>query len=256
MIARRVTEAHLALVLLTRLPLPRLRDPVPMIGTAAWAFPLAGCVVGLIAAATFLLALALNLPVPLAAGCAIAAQVLATGALHEDGLADFADGLWGGTTPQRRLEIMRDSRIGSYGTIALILGLGLRWQALSALAAHPAITCLALLATAMSSRAGASLLLAALPAARSDGLGHSARNAGKASAMVAIALAILPFLGLAIWAGPLVVVANLVAAGAVIFLVFRLAKKRLGGQTGDVLGAAQQLLEIAGLATISALIVA
>lgn len=255
MIARRVTEAHLALVLLTRLPLPRLRDPVPSIGAAVWAFPLAGLAVALIAAAIFWLGLALNLPLPLVAGLCLAAQVLTTGALHEDGLADFADGLWGGTTPERRLEIMRDSRIGSYGTIALILGFGLRWQALAALAAHPAIMCLALVATAMSSRAGASILLAELPAARSDGLGHSARDAGKGAAITAALLAMLPFLGLAAWAGPLVLPAMSIGTGAVLCLVSRLAKTRLGGQTGDVLGATQQFLEIAGLTIIAALVI-
>ncbi|MBD3803861.1 MAG: adenosylcobinamide-GDP ribazoletransferase [Thioclava sp.] len=254
MIARRVTEAHLALVLLTRLPLPRLRDPVPSIGAAAWAFPLAGLAVALIAAAIFCLGLALNLPLPLLAGFCLAAQVLTTGALHEDGLADFADGFWGGTTPERRLEIMRDSRIGSYGTIALILGLGLRWQALAALTAHPAIMCLALVASAMASRAGASILLAALPAARSDGLGHSARDAGKGAAITAALMAVPPFLGLAAWAGPLVLPAMVLATGAVLWLVASLAKTRLGGQTGDVLGATQQLIEIAGLATVAAVV--
>ncbi|KEO54847.1 adenosylcobinamide-GDP ribazoletransferase [Thioclava pacifica] len=254
MIARRVREAHLALVLLTRLPLPRLRDPVPSIGAAAWAFPLAGLAVALIAAAIGLICLALNLPAPLVAGFCIAAQVLATGALHEDGLADFADGLWGGTTPERRLEIMRDSRIGSYGTIALILGLGLRWQALAALAGHPTVMCLALVTTAMSSRSGASILLATIPAARSDGLGHNARDAGKKSAIIATFFPILALLGIAVYAGPLVLPLMFIMTGVTLWLVSRLARARLGGQTGDVLGATQQLIEIVGLTTITALV--
>ena len=122
----RATEVQLALMLLTRLPAGRI-DPAPTIAAAAWAFPLAGAVVGVLQALVLIAAIGLGLPMAMAAGLALAAGVLATGGLHEDGLADCADGFGGGRSPARKLEIMRDSRIGSYGALALILGLGLRW---------------------------------------------------------------------------------------------------------------------------------
>ncbi len=103
---------------------------------AAWAYPLVGVVVGGLGAVTGALALWLGLPAPLAAGLVLLAMIAVTGALHEDGLADTADGFWGGWDRARRLEIMKDSQIGSYGVIALILSLGLRWSALGVLIAH------------------------------------------------------------------------------------------------------------------------
>ena len=103
---QRLAEMQLAVILLTRVPFGRLRDPVPRLGAAAWAFPLAGLPVGLIAAGVMVAALALGLSPPVAGGLALAAQAITTGALHEDGFADLCDGFWGGTTPERRLEIM------------------------------------------------------------------------------------------------------------------------------------------------------
>ena len=117
---RRLDEARLALMLLTRLPVGRLKDPVPSLAEARWAYPLVGLVIGAIAWVAHHGALMLGLgPLP-AALVALGAMVLVTGALHHDGLADFADGLGGGRDPDHRLEIMRDSRIGSYGALALI----------------------------------------------------------------------------------------------------------------------------------------
>src|ERR1700679_2679481 len=98
----------------------------------AWAAPVAGVAVGLIGALALALATLLGLPMLLRAGLATAALVVATGALHEDGLADVADGFGGGATPARKLEIMRDSRVGAYGAIAIALALILRVGALTA----------------------------------------------------------------------------------------------------------------------------
>lgn len=99
---RRAAEATLALAMLTRLPVPQLRD-CPPVGASAWAWPLAGAVVGGLQAAV-LLAAAAVLPPVMAAGLALAAGLLLTGALHEDGLADLADGLSGGQTPRNGLK--------------------------------------------------------------------------------------------------------------------------------------------------------
>lgn len=245
----RLAQARLAVMLLTRLPAGRLADPVPPIGACLWAFPLAGAAIGLIGAGLLGAALSLGLPPTLAAGLAILGQVLATGALHEDGLADLADGLWGGRDRARRLAIMRDSRIGSYGVLALIVSVGLRWQALAALAGHdPQLAAAALIVLAVASRVAPAALLATLPAARADGLGHAARGGGGGQVLAAALLALiaLPALPQAVFALP---VMALLAAG-----LARLALARLGGQTGDVLGAAQQVTELGGWLVLAALI--
>ena len=239
----RLAEVQLAVMLLTRLPAGRMAE-APAIGTTVWAFPLVGALVGGIAAAVLTGAVALGISPPLAAGLALAAGILATGGLHEDGLADCADGFGGGRDRARKLEIMRDSRIGSYGGLALILSLGLRWQALAILAAHqPAFAPFALIALAMASRAGLGLALLWMPAARNDGMGKSAAGTSFARAMAGLALAGLGMALLLPWSSALWVMAA-IAAAQLIFA--RIALRQIGGQSGDVLGAMQQLAEIAG----------
>ena len=241
---QRLAEMQLAVILLTRVPFGRLRDPVPRLDAAAWAFPLAGLLVGLIAAGVMVAALALGLSPPVAGGLALAAQVITTGALHEDGFADLCDGFWGGTTRERRLEIMRDSRIGSYGAVGLILSLGLRWLGLATLAELEAIG--ALIAVAMASRVAPAALMAWLPAARPDGLGAQGKGVGTASVILAALLGGLPMLLLPQGWTALGVAAFAVATLAVI------AWRKLRGQTGDVLGAGQQVAEAAMLLTLGA----
>ena len=250
MIRARLAEVQLALMLLTRLPAGRLPDPAPAMAAAAWAFPLAGLAVGGGGALVLWAAFALGLPVGLAAGLAIGAMVVLSGALHEDGLADFADGVWGGQTPARRLEIMRDSRIGSYGVLALILSVGLRWQALAWLAAQDlAFALMTLVLLAMTSRAAPAVLMATLPPARSEGLGHMAEGVAPGAVLLALGLAVLPF-ALIMVLPPLAVM--LAAQGLVLLGLARLARQRLGGQTGDVLGAGQQVTELAGFLVLCA----
>ncbi|RMD88839.1 MAG: adenosylcobinamide-GDP ribazoletransferase [Alphaproteobacteria bacterium] len=239
-----------ALGLLTRLPLPGAwADGRARGAAAAWAWPVAGLVVGLIAAIGGALALALGLPAGLAAAFALGVQIMVTGAMHEDGLADCADGFWGGWSRERRLEIMRDSRIGSYGVLALALTLIARWSALSALFAAGAVAG-PLLAAAALSRAAMGAVMAALPGARRDGLSASV---GRPPARLVwwgigvAALAALLFTGLAgLLAGGL-------AAALAALAVAALARARIGGQTGDVLGAVQQMSELAALAAFAAL---
>lgn len=240
----RLAQVQLAVILLTRVPFGRLRDPVPSIGAAAWAFPLAGLPVGLIAAGVMAAALFLGLSPLVVGGLALAAQVIATGALHEDGFADLCDGFWGGITRERRLEIMRDSRIGSYGTVGLILLIGLRWLGLATLAELEAIG--AVIVVAMASRMAPVALMAWLPAARPDGLGAQGKGVGAARVMPAVLLGGLPMLLL-----PQGLAALAVAALAVAVLAL-IARRKLGGQTGDVLGAGQQVAEVALLLTLGA----
>ena len=248
-----LAQIQLAFLLLTRLPVGRLPDPAPGLNAAAWAFPLAGLAVGVGAALVFWGATALGLPLGLAALLGLCAQIALCGALHEDGLADLADGLWGGHTRERRLEIMRDSRIGSYGVLALILSLALRWQALVYLGTLDFTLALqALVAMAMLSRVAPVALLALLPAARADGLGHSAQSVPVRSLAVATLVAIAPLLLLQ--SIPVVTLALVLAAqSAVVLALAAIARRKLGGQTGDVLGAGQQLAEIAGYVALAAL---
>lgn len=251
---RRLGELLLALVWLTRLPVWRvLPDPAPALSVSVWAFPLVGALVGAVAACMWSLALWLALTPMLAALLAIAAMMLLTGALHEDGLTDLADGL-GGNNPEQSLEIMRDSRIGSYGVIALGMVTAAR---VGALAALPwAEGAMALIAMAALSRAGMAAALALVPPARRDGLGHAAGRPGAGTVGLALALAGLAVILAMIfdpahrldW--PVAVLALMLAQ----IWVARLALRRLRGQTGDVLGAMQQAGEAAGLLALSALL--
>jgi len=236
--AARLDEFRLAVMLLTRLPAGRIEGVAPTMAASAWVWPLAGAVVGAIAAVALALALWLGLPPLPAAVLALAAGVLATGAMHEDGLADLADGFGGGATRERKLEIMRDSRIGSYGVVALVLSLAFRAGAIATLAPEGAGW--ALIAVAAASRAAMPALLAALPPARTDGLGKAA-GAETAPAIPAalIGFAVLLPLGL----GSALSVAAAVALAAAAMAA--LARRQIGGQTGDVLGATQQATEIA-----------
>ncbi|MGR3804240.1 adenosylcobinamide-GDP ribazoletransferase [Marinibacterium profundimaris] len=234
-------DLGVAFALLTRLPLPRLPDAAfAAQARAVWAFPLVGLCTGALAGGAGLLALAAGLPAGVAAGLVLAVQVIVTGAMHEDGLADAADGLWGGFTPERRLEIMRDSRIGSYGVLALILSLGLRWQAVAVLLPHGAWP---VILAAVGSRAMMPALMRALPHARADGLSKGVGRPGGGAVLLGAALA----LGLGLALGGAVALPVLVAGGVMAVLAGALARARIGGQTGDILGATQQLAEIAML---------
>lgn len=240
----RIDEARAAIAFLTRLPVGGRTCALP---DCAWAFPLAGLLAGLAGALVWLLAGTLNLPAAAAGLLALAAMALLTGALHEDGLADMADGL-GGSTRERRLDIMRDSRIGSFGVLALIFALGLKLAALLALPgeAVPA----ALVAAAGLSRALAVALLCLLPAARVDGLGASAAAPAPAQALVALGLALLAALALF---GPAACLAALFCAGLAAAAVAVTARRAFGGQTGDVLGAQIVLAETAALLALAAI---
>jgi len=233
-----------AFALLSRLPLP---DHKASGAASAWAWPLVGAVLGAMAAGVASAALMLGVTPGVAAALVLATLALLTGGLHEDGLADTADGLFGGWTKQRRLEIMKDSRIGSYGMLALMLVTLARWSALTALlvfGGHWA----ALIATGAVSRAPMALMMALLPNARGEGLSHSTGRPSQAVAWVGLTLALAISLGLGGWTGLALPGVALLSA----VLVSVTALRRIGGQTGDILGATQQLAEVACLALLSA----
>ena len=230
--------ARAALAFLTRLPVGRL-DAADFARAPGW-FAAAGLAIGALAAGVWWLAAAVWPPV-LAALASVAALALITGALHEDGLADAFDGLGSGRPAERALEIMRDSRIGSYGVLALVLVIGLRASALAAL--MPGLSgALVVIAGAMASRAVLPVVMAHLLPARADGLGRSAGTPEMpvwAGALAIGLLALLVFLPFSAW------VPALLAGGAAALAVSRMALRQIGGQTGDTLGATQLLTETA-----------
>ncbi|MBL8669014.1 MAG: adenosylcobinamide-GDP ribazoletransferase [Alphaproteobacteria bacterium] len=248
---RRLRELGAAWSLLTIVPVPdALRPETADFRASVWAYPLIGAGIGAAAAGAWLLGCWLLGAGWLAAALAVLAAVVLSGALHEDGLADSADALGARGDRERALAIMKDSRIGAFGTLALLLASALRIGAVAALA--PWVGALVLVAAASASRAVPAVLLAVLPPARSDGLvasaGRPAMGDAQSAAGVAcgIALAAGLFLsGSAGFGGALawLLLGGALAAGAHA-LVAGQAERRIGGVTGDVCGAAQQLAEI------------
>ena len=240
----------LALAFLTRLPNPFAAAPEERgLGPALRTAPLIGIVIGLIGAAVFWLAGTVGLPPALAALLAVGATLIATGALHEDGLADVADGFGGAFERTRKLAIMRDSRTGAFGVLALILSVGLRAGALAVIAA-PAPALAALVAAHALSRATLPGLMAGLSLARADGLASDAGSPSRRDALAATVLGlVVAILAMGLRDG-LVVSA---VAGLAAILVAALARQQIGGYTGDVLGATQQAGEAAVLLAAAAL---
>lgn len=236
----RPLDVLIALVLLTRLPLPPLHSKAfTMSARATWAYPVVGLVIGGIGWSVLWFGDALSLPVSLSTLLALGATVIATCAMHEDGLADTADGLWGGTTKARRLEIMRDSRIGTYGVLALILITLARYLCLVSTGG------VGLILSAVLSRAGLPALMYFLPHARDDGLAHSVGRPPKFSVALAAGIGIVFALSLGM-------VTAWVAAFCTCVACALIARAKIGGQTGDILGATQQITELAVLIAITA----
>jgi adenosylcobinamide-GDP ribazoletransferase len=238
----------------SRLPVPRLpgeADPhrLPDFSRIAWAVPLAGALIGLTGAVTLLVADALGLPPLVSALLCLVVLVLATGAFHEDGLADTADGLGGGKSVEQKLEIMKDSRIGTYGGAALVLSLLLRAAILAELIEASAFSAaLIVVAVAAVSRvAGLALATFVLPARR-EGAAFAAGAPSPATFGVAVALAglvALPVMGAEV--APVGLIFACAATAAATLAMMRLAERQIGGQTGDLAGATQQVAEIAFL---------
>lgn len=239
-----------AVQFLTRVPTPRLSVFEPeWITRSARYFPLVGQGVGAVSAGVLLLAGHLwNGPV--AAVLALAFGLLVTGAFHEDGLADTADGLGGGQTPERRLEIMKDSRVGTYGVCALGLVLALKGAVLATTPAWTAAT--ALLAAHGLGRAAAVVAMRLTPYAPSGGAGKwkpVPQGVRTGEVLVALAIAAWPLAFLPLGASLLGL-----AGGAVLAVGLALLARRLiGGHTGDVLGAVEQVFEVGFLLGVTAL---
>lgn len=244
--ASRLDDLRLALSFLTRIPMGSFRHPGTL-ADAVWAFPLVGVIVGAIGGVVYYGAIEVGLWPMIAALLAVAAMTIATGALHEDGLADVADGFGGGATQSRKLEIMRDSRIGSYGVLALIFSVGLRATAIAAIGSAE-LAVAVIIAAAVAARAVLPSVMAVLPMARDDGLAHRAGQPGQVNATVSLMIGAgcLVFL-----LSPHFLLTVFVGGAAILsaMAMTMLARRQIGGQTGDVIGAAQQLAETAMLIT-------
>ena len=247
-LAALVRDIRRALSFFTRLPVKAPTDSGDL-AQAARAFPVAGLAVGLVGALVYFLAMEIGLSGLLAALLAVAATVITGGALHEDGLADFADMLGVRGDRARKLEVMRDSRIGSYGVLALGFSVAIKVGALVGLG-EPLLVGGALIAAHVMGRAVLPVIMRSLPLARGDGLAHGAGKPASAGMYQALGLGLL-LSAFACGPGPALV--SLVVGVVAAYLVSEIARRQIGGYTGDVLGAAQEVAQLAILINIVAL---
>lgn len=239
-----VEDLRPAFGFLTRLPVGSGTTGVaPDFRRIARVFPIVGAAVGILGGIVILIAGWLGEPPLLAVSLAVAATVLITGGFHEDGLADTADGFGGGRSSEQKLEIMGDSRIGTYGALVLIFSVLFRVGALAAIYPTGAFrTALALVAAEAVSRAAQVRLWYALPAARQGGLSDAAGAPDERSMLAALVIglvvvivAIIPAFGFS------AAIVATVVLGIATFAFIRLSSSQIGGRTGDTLGACQQI---------------
>ena len=242
---------------LTRLPVHRLRMATverPDFARASRMFPVAGALVGLAGAIVLVVACNLGVPLLVAAALAIATTMLVTGGLHEDGLSDTFDGFGGGADAARKLEIMRDSRIGSYGASALVFSILIRVAALASIAATSSWAAgLGLVAAEAVSRAAMMRMWYDLPAARPDGLAHDIGPPGSEAMLAAQAIALVLAVVL-VWpsAGFIAAITGILLSLAGTYIFIQWTRRQIGGRTGDTLGACQQIALAAFLTGVAA----
>jgi adenosylcobinamide-GDP ribazoletransferase len=235
-----IDEFAIAAGVLSRFPLAANAAEPGAIAAAGWAFPLVGGGIGALCALVYFAVGLLGLSGGPAALLAVAAGIAATGALHEDGLADTADGFGGGSDRERKLAIMRDSTHGTYGIVALVLSIGLRASAIAAIR-DPVFAGLALIAAHAVSRAALPSAMRLLRPARADGLGAAAGRPTRTVALIALLIGAVIALATL---GPLIGAIGLLVSGGAVALAAMLARRQIGGYTGDVLGFFQQIGEI------------
>lgn len=230
-----------ALMFMTRLPVPApARGDRPLLHTG-WAFPLVGLLVGAFGGGVLWLGAHAGLPLLAAALIAVALTAFLTGALHEDGLADLADGFGGGDSKQRKIDIMRDSRVGSYGVLALVLATGLKTACLANIAiVAPWLAASGLAAAHVLGRTAILPIAYCLAPATATGLGGGAGRAKPVTTGLCLALGTLLSFSLLPGTGFIAAIAATALGGGAIAL---LAKRQIGGYTGDVLGGSEQVVE-------------
>jgi adenosylcobinamide-GDP ribazoletransferase len=252
---RQLRLFFIALQCFTRLPTPAwVGIDASGLQHASRYFPLVGVVVAALAAGVYYAA-ALVLPAPVAAVLSTAASIWISGAFHEDGFADTCDGLGGGMTKERTLEIMKDSRVGAYGAIGIVCMLATKLSALALL--PPRVAVAALFVAHPFSRLAATALIWQLEYVRGEGkakpLAQQMTTAEFAIAALTCALPAACVLATG-WMTPAALLAAVLAATAAALWLGRLFVRRLGGYTGDCLGAVQQLAEaLAYLAVLATL---
>ncbi|MEE8658391.1 hypothetical protein CGLAMM_03400 [Acetobacteraceae bacterium EV16G] len=268
--SKRTEEFRSAWMLLTRIPLARDRygreeaggnaaqktvtaspaERVPLAKTV-WAWPVIGGLIGAFSALLILVLVLAGVDLSLAVLWVVAAQFLITGALHEDGLMDAADGLFGGRNPERRLAIMRDSRVGSFGVLAGVLASLGKWSAYLAICRTASFdmvqTVLALAAAAAFGRLGMVQVLSLSRPARSNGMA-SGIIVAKDKCVPPILISLVIGLGV----GVIPTAMALLASGLLAMGVARYAQQKIGGYTGDILGATAIIIELATLTIYSA----
>jgi adenosylcobinamide-GDP ribazoletransferase len=234
-------ELRISILFCTRLP---LAHAMPIAGgdvaRASWAIPIAGALVGGIGALAYWAGYQIGLPPLPAAALALAATAAITGCLHEDGLADTVDGFGGGKDPEHKLAIMRDSRLGTFGACALAASFILRWSALASIA-DPLPVAMALIAAHASARAALPMFMRLVRPARRDGLSAHAGRPPWESAAAACVVGALALLG---GLGPIGAIAGLLLLTCASTAMAWLSVQEIGGQTGDVVGALEQVNEI------------
>ena len=244
---RFLKDFYSSVVFLTRFPAPPWVEAAKRpLATSMWAFPIVGVLIAAVGGAIYLFCSLLGLPVFVTALFTVVTMIIATGGLHEDGLSDLADGVWGGPDPQQRLSIMSDSRIGAYGTIALIASVGSRTAAIAAIS-DPTLILGALVATCAVSRGMMPIIMTVSRPAKGDGLGASAGTPAKSACVVSLLLAFT----ITMLSAPGGWLICMIAAAMGTLLVSWLAHRALGGYTGDTIGASQQLAEMFALAIIA-----
>ena len=248
--SRVVRDLGVAFVFLTRIPIRIAGDVTGAdIARASRHYPVVGACVGAILGAIAWLGMQV-FPATLAATLACVAGLLLTGAFHEDALADVADGFGGGFTVERKLAIMKDSLHGTYGVLALLTAMLVRVQAIAWFDSRAVLP--ALLATHALSRVGPVWLMRLLPVARAEGLGAEAGQVGWAEPLLALLLGTL----IAVFAlGPTLACFAVPVAAIATMGVGWLTLNQVRGITGDVLGTAQQVSELAVMLLIGALLV-
>jgi adenosylcobinamide-GDP ribazoletransferase len=247
-----IDDTARSVAFLSRVPVPQrhFTGHDGRLSRAVRAFPIAGVLIVLPSAALAALLSALSAPPLLLAFATLALQVLVTGALHEDGLSDSADGIGGGRDRESALAIMKDSRIGSYGAVALVLSFGLRAAAIAAIAVvlTPSGLGMVLLAVAAASRTAMVWHWSRLPPARRDGVAASVGEPDGRATATALASGVLLAAVLLVPHGAVLSVLLALAAAAITVLAFdRTAVRKIGGHTGDTIGATQQLAEMSVL---------
>jgi adenosylcobinamide-GDP ribazoletransferase len=246
----RIHDVATAFSLLSTLPVPVDHDEAgARMATATWAYPLVGAALGALAAIIGNIAVYLGTPAGVAAALVLGILALSTGGMHEDGLADCADGLGGGRDKGTRLAIMKDSRIGAYGAVALGVALLARWSGLEGLIISGHLFW-PMIAIGAASRLPMVLAMFLMSPARQDGLAAGVGIPPPASVVGAVVISvILCLLTLGWGAFPM-----LFWVATLPLPLFYFAMKRIGGHTGDVLGGSQQLAEIAAISVAVAVI--